>query len=302
MCALSHSYKGRFAPSPTGPLHFGSLLTALASFLQARHLRGVWLVRIEDVDTGRSVTGADNLILEALDRYGLSWDGTVAYQSERDDAYARALDTLLSEGLAFRCGCTRREVARGPQGVEGPIYTGTCRDGLLPGRAPRSVRARVGSACISFTDAIQGPQRQCLATDIGDFIIRRADGLYAYQLAVVVDDAWQGITEVVRGADLLASTPRQIWLQQQLGLPVPTYAHVPLAVDAEGRKLSKQTAAAALPKGDPRPVLLEALACLGQEPDPFLAEASRDEILDWAIEHWELAQVPAQRIVRQPSA
>lgn len=290
------AYRGRFAPSPTGPLHFGSLLAALASFMQARHCGGQWRVRIEDVDRPRAVAGADRLILTALERYGLYWDGPVVYQSQRGGAYADAVESLLAGDQAFPCACSRREASRGKPGVEGPVYPGTCRNGLPAGRRPRSIRLRVGRAYIGFHDAIHGAQYQSLARAVGDFVIRRADGLFAYQLAVVVDDAWQDITEVVRGADLLASTPRQIWLQQRLRLPTPRYAHIPVVQDRDGRKLSKAAGAAALPDGDPRPILIRALQCLGQAPEPALHRADRDDILAWALAHWRLDRIAAHPI------
>lgn len=291
------SYRGRFAPSPTGPLHFGSLLTAVASFLQARSRDGKWLVRMEDVDLPRNVPGADSSILHALEFYGLYWDGAVLYQSQRHQAYQAALSRLLTQGSAFHCGCTRREAASGPPGIEGRIYPGRCRSGLPPGRYPRSVRLSVDDAVVAFTDAVLGTCRQNLADDVGDFVIRRADGLFAYQLAVVIDDAWQGITEVVRGSDLLGSTARQIYLQQQLGVATPAYAHIPVARDAAGHKLSKQTRARPVPLTRPQPWLLRALHYLGQNPDPSLQDASRDDILAWAVNHWDLAAVPTRPVV-----
>ena len=290
-------YRGRFAPSPTGPLHFGSLLTALASFLQARNRGGEWLVRMEDVDRPRSVPGAARDILRTLEHYGLHWDGPVIYQSRRSRAYERALRHLVDRGYAFACGCTRREAASGPPGVDGPIYPGTCRNGLPPGRHARSMRARVGDVSIAFEDAVQGACRQDLASAVGDFVIRRADGLFAYQLAVVVDDAWQGITQIVRGADLLSSTPRQIWLQRVLDLATPGYAHVPVVENGAGQKLSKQTHASAVPFAGKERWLLAALRCLGQCPDDALRDANRDEILAWAVAHWRLEAVPRGPVI-----
>jgi len=290
-------YRGRFAPSPTGALHFGSLLTALASFLQARSRGGEWLVRMEDLDRPRSVPGADREILSALEHYGLHWDGPVIYQSRRSHAYERALRRLVDRGKAFACGCTRREAASGPSGLEGPIYPGTCRNGLPPGRHARSMRARVGGVSIGFEDAVQGTYRQQLGSAVGDFVIRRADGLFAYQLAVVIDDAWQGISQIVRGADLLSSTPRQIWLQRALDLPTPGYAHVPIVGNGAGQKLSKQTHASPVPLADKERWLLAALRCLGQCPDNALRDANRDEILAWAMAHWRLGAVPRGPII-----
>src|SRR3954469_4836970 len=224
-------YTGRFAPSPTGPLHMGSLIAALASWLDARAAGGRWLVRMEDLDRPRVLPGADDAILDALSRLGLQWDGEVVYQSKRHDLYRRALERLGPH--TYWCGCSRREIADSSLGLAtdgAPIYPGTCRDGLP--RARRALRVRTSSALIAFDDRLQGQQAQVLERDIGDFVLYRADGLFAYQLAVVVDDAAQGISDVVRGADLLDSTARQICLQRLLGVPTPRYLHVPVAVDA----------------------------------------------------------------------
>lgn len=290
--------RGRFAPSPTGPLHFGSLIAALGSFLEARCQGGEWLLRIEDVDTPRTAPGATTAILRALERYGLHWDGPVVYQSERTAHYQAALESLLAAGLAYPCTCTRRELAGCPRGRDGaPIYPGTCRAG--PGRPdrPPAIRLRVTDALIQFHDAIQGRYRQRLAHEVGDFVLRRADGLFAYQLAVVVDDAAQGITQVVRGADLLDSTPRQIVLQQLLGLPAPDYAHLPVAVDARGDKLSKQTGAPPLDERHPGPVLWAALRFLEQQPPAELAGEPVATLIAWAVAHWNLAVVPASAAI-----
>ena len=286
--------RGRFAPSPTGPLHFGSLVAAVGSFADIRATGGTWLVRMEDLDRTREVPGAADEILRTLDAFGLSWDGAVLYQSRRTDAYAMALNQLATRGLAYPCGCTRREIAlHGHRGPEGPVYPGTCRDGLPPGRAARSVRLHVGSARIGFTDAIQGQQDQDLAAAVGDFVLRRADGIHAYQLAVVVDDAEQGITDVVRGADLLSSTPRQILLQRHLGLPKPAYAHLPLAVDAAGRKLSKSLTALPVDRSDPLPALLAAWRFLGQ-PEPSERPYDVTGFWTWALANWHRSRVPAR--------
>jgi glutamyl-Q tRNA(Asp) synthetase len=230
--AAVQAYLGRFAPSPTGPLHFGSLVAALASYLDARyHEGGRWLVRIEDVDEPRTVPGAADSILRCLEAYGMEWDGPVVYQSQRKDLYRAALAALGTH--AFHCGCSR---------VPG-IYPGTCRNGLPPGKSARAWRLRVDDAVISFVDRLRGPQTDVLAGTTGDFVLLRADGYFAYQLAVVVDDADQGVTDVVRGEDLLDSTGRQILLQRLLGYPAPRYAHIPVVRDASGEKLSKQTLA-----------------------------------------------------------
>ena len=284
--------RGRFAPSPTGPLHFGSLIAALGSFLEARRCGGEWLVRIEDVDTPRTAPGATTAILRALERYGLHWDRPVLYQSQRAAYYQAALESLLEAGLAYPCTCTRRELASGPRGRDGaPIYPGACRTGPRQPDRPHAIRLRVTDAPLAFRDAIQGEYRQQLEREVGDFVLRRADGLFTYQLAVVVDDAAQGVTQVVRGADLLDSTPRQIVLQRLLGLPTPDYAHLPVAVDARGDKLSKQTGAPPLDERNPGPVLWAALRFLGQQPPPELVGEAAPAIIAWAVAHWDLAAV-----------
>lgn len=290
---MAERYVGRFAPSPSGALHLGSLVAALASYLQARAQGGCWLLRIDDVDTPRVKTGADRLILEALERFGLRWDGQPLYQSARRSVYAGALDELKASGHAFDCGCTRREAQSGPIGLEGPIYPGTCRAGIPGDRAPRSVRFRVGADAPAFQDRVQGYRHQSLGRDIGDFVIRRADGITAYQLATVLDDAAQGVTEVVRGADLLSSTPRQIALQGALGLATPGYAHLPVLLDTAGEKLSKSTFAAALTADAPAGQLHRCLVLLGQQPPHSLAHASIGRVLRWATDNWSLAAVPA---------
>jgi glutamyl-Q tRNA(Asp) synthetase len=285
-------YCGRFAPSPTGPLHFGSLIAALGSFLDARSVGGQWLVRIEDLDRCREVPGAADQILRTLEAFGLSWDGPVLYQSRRQGAYIDALETLRRNGYLYPCACSRLAARkRGLWGPEGPIYPGTCRNGLAPGTRERSLRLRTQSQKVTVTDRIRGVISQDLERDVGDFVLRRADGLVAYQLAVVVDDAWQGVTAVVRGADLLLSTPRQAYLQTLLGLPRPSYAHLPLAVDRQGRKLSKQLASRPLDPQRPAPALGAALRHLGQ-PVPQGTAAPATEILAWAIHHWDLRGIP----------
>ena len=290
------TYKGRFAPSPTGPLHAGSLVAAVASFLEARTRGGEWLVRMEDVDTPRVVAGAADDILRTLEACGMRWDGAVMYQSARSDAYRAALERLRREGLVYACGCSRREIAdSGVEGIEGYVYPGTCRHGLAPGRTPRAWRVRTDGAAIAFDDAIQGRVVHDLEKDIGDFVLYRADAVYAYQLAVVVDDAEQGITHVVRGADLLESTPRQIHLQRLLDYATPAYAHLPVAVNAEGQKLSKQTLAPAIDASRAAAAVTSALAFLGQSPPQALHRAGIEEVWRWAHEHWRLDRVPRVR-------
>jgi glutamyl-Q tRNA(Asp) synthetase len=284
--------RGRFAPSPTGPLHFGSLVAALASHCDARARGGEWLVRIEDVDGPRSRAGAADHILRTLTIYGFAWDGPVLKQSDRTTEYAAALQRLEAAGWLYDCGCSRQDLAHRPVGATGErIYPGTCSSGLPPGKHGRSKRIRVGDASIGFVDRVQGRHSQALARDAGDFVLRRADGLHAYHLAVVVDDAAQGITDVVRGADLLASTPRQILLQRRLGYPMPEYLHVPVALDAEGEKLSKQSGAPALPK-TPLPTLVEAWAFLCQAP-PDRKFATIGEFWSHAISAWDPMRIPA---------
>jgi glutamyl-Q tRNA(Asp) synthetase len=278
---------GRFAPSPSGPLHFGSLVAALASWLDARASGGRWLVRMEDLDAPRVQAGAADHILATLRTLGMEWDGEVLYQSRRDASYRAALERLA--GHTYWCGCSRREIADSSLGlaVDGArIYPGTCRAGLAPDKPARALRVRVGSADIAFVDRVQGPQAQRLSRDVGDFVLYRADGLFAYQLAVVVDDAAQGVTDIVRGADLLDSTARQIHLQRLLGAPTPRYLHVPVAVNAQGEKLSKQTGAAPIDARDPRREIAAALGFLGQPESAGLAEAVR---------HWNPALIPRER-------
>ena len=264
-------YVGRFAPSPSGPLHEGSLVAALASWLVARAHAGRWLLRIEDVDTPRTVRGADQVIMDQLRALGLHWDGEVWWQSQRFDAYQAAFDALAERGLIYGCGCTRREIAdsalRGPASADGERpYAGTCRHGLAPGRSARAYRVRVPDGVEAFEDRWLFPQTQDVARAVGDFVLRRADGLWAYQLAVVVDDAAQGVTDVVRGADLLSSTARQRVLCRLLEVPMPRMMHVPLVTDpASGLKLSKQNNAPALDLADPLATLQRAWQRLGFE-------------------------------------
>jgi len=284
-------YRGRFAPSPTGALHFGSLIAAVASFSAPRAQGAKCLVRIEDLDRPREVPGAARGILRTLVAFGLRWDSEPLYQRRRVPVYDRALQRIMDQGLAYPCACSRSEIARaGRRGYEGAIYPGTCREGLPPGRLPRAIRLRTDPGEVGFTDRIQGAQSQDVAAAVGDFVLRRAEGVPAYQLAVVVDDARQGITQVVRGADLLGSTPRQILLQRVLGLPTPAYAHVPLALGPDGRKLSKSTASAPVDPADPLPALRRAWAWLGQPPVP--AAASVADFWDHAIRQWRIERVP----------
>ncbi len=291
------AYRGRFAPSPTGPLHFGSLLAALGSYLDAYTHGGEWLLRIEDVDAPRNVPGAADDILRCLEAFGFEWNGPVLWQSHRLDAYRAALDALRQAGLAYPCACSRREIADSalPAIDGGFAYPGTCRARALPPASIRAWRLRVDDRLTSFADRLQGELSQQLERDVGDFVLLRADGQFAYQLAVVVDDAAQGITDVVRGADLIDSTPRQIRLQHCLGQPNPRYAHLPVATNAAGEKLSKQTRAPALDAAHAGASLVRALAFLGQSPPPELAAAALADIWQWARAHWDFARVPRQR-------
>jgi glutamyl-Q tRNA(Asp) synthetase len=290
-------YRGRFAPSPTGPLHAGSIMAALASYLDARANNGSWLLRMEDLDPPRESPAAASRILHDLAALGLHWDGPVLYQSQRHAAYEAAIAQLAAAGHTFWCNCSRQALAEA-----GGHYPGTCRELGLPPGPGRALRCRVPDASIDFTDRWQGPQSQNLLQDTGDFIIKRKDGLHAYQLAVVIDDAWQGVTHVVRGIDLLDSTPRQIHLQGLLGLPTPHYAHIPVLVNAEGQKLSKQNHAPAIASDNPVRVLYQALARLQQEPDPQLLQADLDSLLDWALQHWQPARLTGLRALPDVSA
>ncbi|TXI79388.1 MAG: tRNA glutamyl-Q(34) synthetase GluQRS [Dechloromonas sp.] len=296
-------YRGRFAPSPTGPLHFGSLVAAVGSYLDALAHGGEWLVRIEDVDTPRNVPGADADILRTLENFGFEWQGEVLYQSTRGEAYAAALDQLTAAGLAYGCACSRKEIADSatrPAIDGGLAYPGTCRHGLPVGRAARAWRQRVDDIPLAFEDRLQGTVSQCLESDVGDFVLRRADGLWAYQLAVTVDDEFQQISDVVRGADLLASTPRQIHLQRCLGYATPRYAHLPVAANAAGEKLSKQTLARALDGSRAAAELVSALRFLGQKVPQNLVAPSVADVWAWARAHWDFAAIPRQRAIILP--
>jgi glutamyl-Q tRNA(Asp) synthetase len=291
------SYVGRFAPSPTGPLHFGSLVAAVASWLDARAVGGRWLVRIEDVDAPRTVAGATDAILATLEALGLEWDGEVMRQSARTTRYAQALEALRHAGRVYRCRCSRREIADSAlRGPEGAVYPGTCRadrDDFARERAASAdsvaIRYAVDEGEVAFDDRVQGRVVQHVAREIGDFVLLRRDALFAYQLAVVVDDADQGVTDVVRGADLIGSTARQILLQRALGHATPRYLHFPVAVDANGDKLSKQTRAAAVEASDGARHIARALAFLGQAP---VEPAAPREMLREAAARWDVRRIP----------
>jgi glutamyl-Q tRNA(Asp) synthetase len=281
-------YRGRFAPSPTGDLHLGSLVAAVASFLEARRHGGAWLIRIDDIDPPREVQGSANRILNELERLGMLPDEEVLYQSTRTDAHREAVDALVSRGEAFWCGCSRSEIP--PSG----IYPGTCRGGLPAGRRPRSVRLLTEKGNVSLDDRVQGRIEDALDATVGDFVIWRADGLPAYQLAVVIDDAFQRVSHIVRGADLLDSTPRQIYLQKKLALPTPGYAHIPVLLDSSGDKLAKRLGSDPISNQDPANALKKSLQFLGQNPPENLSLA---ELWAWALEEWDLAKVPRRRSI-----
>jgi len=292
-------YVGRFAPSPTGPLHFGSLVAALASWLDCRRAGGRWLVRMEDLDSPRVIPGAADTILRQLEAFGLEWDGSIVYQSERRELYQHAVGKLRTH--SYPCACTRKELEDSALAIDGArIYPGTCRAGLAPGKVARTgrtafaVRLRTDADSIRFIDRVQGAIEQSVERDVGDFVLLRADGIHSYQIAVVVDDAAQGVTDVVRGADLLDSTARQIHLQRLLGLATPRYLHTPVATNSAGEKLSKQTRAADAGPDD----LPGALGFLGMHAPGGLVPK---ELLQWALSAWEPAIIPRVRAARVAS-
>lgn len=291
-------YTGRFAPSPTGLLHIGSLLTAVASYADARSNGGKWLVRMEDLDPPREMPGAANHILHTLEAFGFEWDGEVAYQSRRYALYEETLCRLQTAGLVYPCHCSRKDWQTGARrGADGFVYNGRCRNPQQrpapQGKQP-AWRIRVPDRVIGFSDGIVGGYAQNLAGDIGDFVLLRADGYWAYQLAVVADDAEQGVTHIVRGQDLLVSTPRQIYLQQCLGVPTPQYAHLPLLTNAQGQKWSKQTLAPALDLNCREQLLRQVFRYLKL---PEAPETDRPaELLDWAVAHWDMGKVPKHAI------
>ena len=296
------AYIGRFAPSPTGPLHFGSLVCALASFLDARHHQGQWLVRIEDSDPPREIPGATTIILKQLESHGLHWDGDLLYQSQRSDAYEAALAQLHLDGLSYSCDCNRQRVSE-----LGGIYDNRCRQRQVG--SDSAIRLKLpehnSDSTIAFDDLIMGDYRQNLSTEVGDFVIQRRDRLFSYQLAVTVDDQFQNISHIIRGADLLDSTPRQLYLQRCLGASVKQisamqYAHLPLAINSQGQKLSKQNHAPALMPGEESSNLWLALQWLQQAPPNELRREDHATILSWAISNWALAQIPNSAEIPAP--
>jgi glutamyl-Q tRNA(Asp) synthetase len=265
--------RGRFAPTPSGPLHFGSLVAAMGSYLDAKSRHGEWLLRIEDVDPPRIAAGSADAILHTLDAFGFEWDGPVMYQSRRTEAYRAALESLRARGLVYACDCSRKAlsgIAR--RGIDGPVYPGTCRD--KPANDRLAQRFRTPADRVVFEDAQLGRVACNIADECGDFPLRRADGVYAYQLAVVVDDAEQGVTDIVRGADLLTSTPRQIVLQLALNLPTPRYSHLPVVLDDHGDKLSKQTLAQPVDSARPLAALRASAGFLGLSIPSDIADAA----------------------------
>jgi len=293
---MSNFYRGRFAPSPTGPLHFGSLVAAVGSYCQAKSQGGEWLVRMEDLDPPREAPGAADDILRTLETYQLYWDGSVLYQSQRLNDYEDALNQLTANGHTFPCACTRKSIAANTENIHTNsalnLYPGTCRNGLAPGATARSTRVRVNSETVTFHDELQSTREIQLDSVVGDFVVKRADGLFAYHLAVVVDDAFQKISEIVRGTDLLDSTPHHLYLQKLLTFQTPRYVHLPVAVNAQGEKLSKQTHAPAVDITQPGPMLEKALTFLGHSPDNDVINADPETLLKWAVSNWNMKRVP----------
>lgn len=289
-------YRGRFAPSPTGPLHFGSLVAAAGSYLMAKAQQGEWLLRIDDIDPPREIEGASDEILRTLEAFGFEWDGPVSYQSQHHEQYRAGLEQLQKEGHVYPCACTRKTIAevQAERGIT--VYPGTCRKGLPASTSPRMLRINTTDAHITFEDRFHGTCQYDLEREIGDFVLLRADGLFAYQLATGIDDAEQGITEVIRGSDLLASTPCQRYIQQCLGLPSPEYGHLPIAVNAQGQKLSKQNLAPALAPKQASQLLWQALNFLGQKPPDGLKKEPINNLWIWALTHWQPDNIPQRNM------
>lgn len=284
----AQTYIGRFAPSPTGPVHFGTLVAAVGSYLQAKTNRGKWLIRIDDVDITRKIEGADTDILNTLAGFGFEWHDHIVYQSEHNQHYQQALAALNEQSLVFPCTCSRKKLAE----TENRIYPGTCRHRVFEENKPHALRLRANNITLGFNDRVMGEQWQNIKNQCGDFIIKRRDQLFAYQLAVVVDDALQGITEVVRGADLLDSTARQIYLQQLLGYKTPAYCHLPLVIDTAGNKISKSRDAGRIDLHNKETQLCQALLFLGQILPDALHTTSINTIWQWAIENWDTSRIP----------
>ena len=291
--SINAHYRGRFAPSPTGPLHFGSLVAAVGSYADAKFHGGKWLVRIEDVDLQRRVPGAAKQILDTLEKLGMEWDEEIIYQSHRSGAYREALQILDRQGLLYPCTCSRKEIADSSiTGLYGFIYPGTCLNNPASLQNAHALRIQTHDDVIQFHDGLKGLYTQKLHSEVGDFVLRRADGIYAYQLAVVVDDAAQNITHVVRGADLIDSTPRQIFLQRLLRYPVPQYMHLPVVTNVAGEKLSKQTNAAPVNTAEALKELVDALHFLGQQPPLEILEGDIASFWCWVMQNWRVNRIP----------
>ena len=293
-------YRGRFAPTPSGPLHFGSMVAAVGSYLDARSRGGTWALRIDDLDPPRIAPGAVDSIFRCLEKFHMDWDGEIVFQRSRLGAYEAAVHTLRNQGLVYACACSRKEM--GDAGVGGPVYPGTCREGLPPGREARAWRVRAGNTAIEFADLLQGRVRQHLGREIGDFVLFRADHVFAYHLACTVDDHAQGITHVVRGADLMASTPRQIYLQRLLGLPTPQYLHLPIALNAAGEKLSKQTLADPVEPDRAAAILADVLRFLNHSPPGEVGADGVSALWRWALENWRRDRLPGVLSADAPAA
>ncbi len=296
-------YRGRFAPTPSGPLHFGSMVAAVGSYLDAKSQGGSWALRIDNLDSPRVAPGAVDSILRCLDQFQMAWDGAVVFQNTRLGAYRAALDQLRADELVYACACSRKEIGdAGIDGADGPVYPGTCRDGLPPGREARAWRVRTKDKAIEFVDLLQGRVCQDLEHEVGDFVVFRADQIFAYHLACAVDDSAQGVTHVVRGADLMASTPRQIYLQRLLGLPTPDYLHLPIAMNAAGEKLSKQTLATPVAAGSAPVILADVLRFLKHAPPDEICADGVSALWDWALEHWKRDRLPGVVSALAPAA
>lgn len=292
----NNNYKGRFAPSPTGPVHYGTLVAAVGSYLQAKKNNGSWIIRMEDVDTLRNVDGADTDILNTLETFGFEWDEKILYQTQQTNYYEQVLESLISQSMVFPCLCSRKKLAL----EKNKIYPGTCRHRSIPEHQDHALRILTNDINIEFQDCVMGKQSQNIKQQCGDFIIKRRDGLFAYQLAVVVDDAMQGITEIVRGADLLESTPRQIYLQQLLNYSTPEYCHLPIVVDKVGNKISKTGGAVKVDVKNKEKLLISTLNFLGQQAPDELYKSHINDIWFWAIKHWDITNTPkVEKLITQ---
>jgi glutamyl-Q tRNA(Asp) synthetase len=293
---LRMRYRGRFAPTPSGPLHFGSLVAAVGSYLEAKSHGGEWLLRIDDLDPPRVAPGSISAILHCLERFGFEWDGEVVFQSRRLDAYHGALHRLRRLGLVYPCSCSRSDIAaHGRRGPEGFVYLGLCRHGMPPGKTARTLRLRVQQPNIEIHDGLLGVQACDLVREAGDFVLYRSDRIYAFHLAAAVDDAAYGITDIVRGADLLHSSARQLYLQRVLELPGTAYVHLPVATNTAGEKLSKQTGAPPVDPANPVPILCQALSFLNQPPPPEPDALSLYDLWRFARSTWSLQRVEKVR-------